>query len=186
MHECRVLVVGGSAGSLEVLLKVFPKLRVNLTFAIVIVIHRKPGADSLLISLLSQRTQMPVREVEEKEKIEAGVIYVAPSDYHLLIEKNRTFSLDRGEKVHYSRPSIDVTFESAADAYRGNLVGLLLSGANEDGVGGLQKIKQQGGRVYIQNPKSALVQTMPLIASQKIAYDSLLKVEEIPDVINHL
>jgi len=117
MRKHRALIIGGSAGSLDVLLKVLPELKRNLDFAIIIVIHRKQGTDSLLTDLLSHRTNLRVKEADEKEKILDGNVYIAPSDYHLLIEKDFTFSLDYSEKINYSRPSIDVTFQSAADAY---------------------------------------------------------------------
>lgn len=179
-------MIGGSAGSLDVLLKVLPEINTDISFAIIIVVHRKPGSDTLLNNLLQQRTKLPVKEVEEKEHVLPGHIYVAPSDYHLLIERNETFSLDRGEKVHYSRPSIDVAFESAADVFLQKLVGLLLSGANKDGVAGLKKIKEAGGRVYIQDPESAIVSTMPFEAVNEVAYDRVVAVAEMPKIINAL
>lgn len=113
---CELLVVGGSAGSLDVILKVLPSIRSNFNIAIVIVLHRKNNFESVLTSLFAAKTSLPVKEAEEKDVIEPGCIYIAPADYHLLVEKNSTFSLDFSEKVNFSRPSIDVTFESAADA----------------------------------------------------------------------
>ena len=186
MSRCEAIWIGGSAGSLEVLLKVLPQLREDIDFAIVIVLHRKPGADILLTDLLSSRTKIPVREIEEKDAIESGVIYLAPSDYHLLVERNATFSLDHSEKVNYSRPSIDVAFESAAELYHEKLVGLLLSGANADGVDGLLKIKKMGGRVIIQHPDSAIVSYMPEQARLHVDYNAILQIEEIADWINKL
>ncbi len=186
MSRCEAIWIGGSAGSLEVLLKVLPQLREDIDFAIVIVLHRKPGADILLTDLLSSRTNIPVKEIEEKDTVEAGVIYLAPSDYHLLVERDATFSLDHSEKVNYSRPSIDVAFESAAEIYKENLVGLLLSGANADGVAGLIKIKKMGGKVIIQDPDSAKVSYMPAQAELYVDYDAMLQIEEIADWINKL
>lgn len=142
MKNCDTLIIGGSAGSLDVLLKVLPFIRTDITFAIIIVLHRKPTADGLLAGLLSSKTALLVKEVEEKENIVPGIVYIAPSDYHLLIEKDHTFSLDNSEKVNYSRPSIDVTFKSAAEVYKNNLVCFLLSGSNADGVDGLKEVKQ--------------------------------------------
>lgn len=184
MSKCGALFIGGSAGSLEVLLKVLPDLKENIEFAIVIVLHRKSGTDEILTELLSSRTHIPVKEIEEKDKVEPGIIYLAPSDYHLLLERNATFSLDHSEKVNYSRPSIDVAFESAADLYKDSLVGMLLSGANADGVAGLLKIKKFGGRVIIQDPDSALISFMPAQAGLYVDYDEMLQVEEIADWIN--
>ncbi|MGY0039472.1 chemotaxis protein CheB [Pedobacter sp. NJ-S-72] len=110
MEKCEALIIGGSAGSLDVLLKVLPALDDTLSFPIIIVVHRKHGADSLLPELLSGRTDLIVKEIDEKEPIRAGTIYVAPSDYHTLIEKDKSFSLDYSEKINYSRPAIDATF----------------------------------------------------------------------------
>jgi two-component system chemotaxis response regulator CheB len=186
MNKCSAIWIGGSAGSLDVLLKVLPQIKEDIDFAIVIVLHRKPGADDLLTDLLSSRTNIPVKEIEEKDAIKSGVIYLAPSDYHLLVERNATFSLDHSEKVNYSRPSIDVAFESAADIYKDTLVGLLLSGANADGVAGLLKIKKMGGRVIIQHPDSAIVPYMPAQAGLYVDYDAMLQVEEMSDWINKL
>ncbi len=186
MSKCEAIFIGGSAGSLEVLLKVLPDLNSDIGFAIIIVLHRKYGADQILTELLSSRTAIPVKEIEEKDKIEKGVIYLAPSDYHLLLERDGTFSLDHSEKVNYSRPSIDVAFESAADQYKDKLVGLLLSGANADGVAGLLKIKKMGGRVIIQDPDTAVMSYMPGQAALYVNYDAKLQIEEIAGWINNL
>jgi two-component system chemotaxis response regulator CheB len=154
---CEALIIGGSAGSLDVLLKVLPALREDLSFPIIIVVHRKHSSDSLLEGLLSGRTKLIVKEADEKEEIKAGYIYIAPTDYHLLVENDRTFSLDFSEKVNYSRPSIDVTFEAAAAVYKDKLVCMLLSGSNADGVNGLKAVKGFGGIAAIQDPISAQV-----------------------------
>ncbi|RZK70050.1 MAG: chemotaxis protein CheB, partial [Pedobacter sp.] len=174
MTGCEALVIGGSAGSLEVLLKALPVLDVTLTFPIIIVIHRKHGADSLLPDLLSSRTRLRVKEIDEKEAIIAGTIYIAPSDYHLLIEQNRTFSLDYSEKINYSRPAIDVTFQTAAEVYKNKLACLLLSGSNADGVNGLKTVKRWGGLALIQDPDSAQVAYMPAQAKLHVEIDEIL------------
>ncbi|ALL04144.1 chemotaxis protein CheB [Pedobacter sp. PACM 27299] len=186
MKKCRAFIIGGSAGSLEVLLKVLPAVNPSLSFPIVIVIHRKHGADSLLPGLLSSRTTMPVKEADEKEMMVPGIIYIAPSDYHLLIEMDRTFSLDYSEKVNYSRPAIDVTFQTAAEAFKEELVCLLLSGSNADGVNGLATVKQWGGIAVIQHPDSAQVAYMPEQARKNVAIDRILRIEEIAAFINLL
>jgi two-component system chemotaxis response regulator CheB len=186
MKICEALVIGGSAGSLDVLLKVLPDLRSDLPFPIIIVIHRKHGADSLLPELLKGRTALNVKEVEEKEKILAGTIYIAPSDYHLLIEQDLTFSLDSSEKVNYSRPSIDVTFQSAAEVYQEKLVCMLLSGSNADGVNGLKVVKSYRGRAIIQNPADAQVPYMPAQAAQNVIIDASLNIEDTAEFINLL
>jgi two-component system chemotaxis response regulator CheB len=186
MVGCEALVIGGSAGSLEVLLKVLPVLDHSLTFPIIIVIHRKHGSDSLLPDLLSSRTKLKVKEVDEKEPINGGTIYVAPSDYHLLIEQDRTFSLDYSEKVNYSRPAIDVTFQTAAEVYKTKLACLLLSGSNADGVLGLKSVKTWGGLALIQDPDSAQVSYMPAQAKLHVNIDEILSIESIGEFINSL
>ncbi|WP_199117921.1 chemotaxis protein CheB [Pedobacter sp. ASV28] len=185
MTKRRALIIGGSAGSLDVLLKVLPELNPNVQFPIIVVVHRKQGMDSLLTDLLSYRTVLKVKEAEEKEPILNGNIYIAPSDYHLLIERDFTFSLDYSEKVNYSRPSIDVTFQSAAEAYHDGLVCLLLSGSNADGVNGLITNNLFGGISLAQEPSSAQVSYMPEQAILRTNVN-ILKIEEMPAYINSI
>lgn len=186
MKNCRALFIGGSAGSLEVLLRVFPAIREDLPFPIVIVVHRKQGTDFLLADLISKKTKLKVKEAEEKEKILNKTVYIAPSDYHLLIEKDMTFSLDYSEKVNYSRPSIDVTFQSAAEVYQDGLVCLLLSGSNADGVNGLMTVESYGGETLVQDPESAQVDYMPAQAIARVRISEILKIEEMASYINKL
>jgi two-component system chemotaxis response regulator CheB len=186
MGKCDAIIIGGSAGSLDVLLKVLPALRPDLSFPIIIVVHRKHGADSLLPELLSGRTKLAVREVDEKEPISPGVIYIAPSDYHTLIEQDHTFSLDYSEKINYSRPAIDATFQTAAEVYQSKLVCILLSGSNADGVNGLKSVKAWGGTTVIQDPASAQVSYMPEQASLHVKIDYILPIEDMAEFINLL
>lgn len=184
--DINALIIGGSAGSLEVLLTVIPELRVDLSFAIIVVLHRKTGTDNLLSDLFSGKTNLPVHEIEEKQQILPGNIYIAPADYHLLIENDRMFSLDFSEKVNFSRPSIDVAFQSASEVYKKNLAALLLSGANSDGVQGLQEVLLNQGLVLIQDPLTASVAYMPAQASVRVKYHDILKPEEMGNYINAL
>ena len=184
--KIKMLVIGGSAGSLDVLMDVLPKLRKDIDFSIVIILHRKKDSESLLADLLSSRSPLPVNEIEDKQPILPGVIYLAPPDYHVLIEKNDTFSLDVSEKVNFSRPSIDVSFESAADVYPNAIAGLLLSGANADGTEGLKCIKEKNGLVIVQQPGTADVAYMPQQAINEIKVDAILNKEEIASYINNL
>ncbi len=185
-QSCDALIIGGSAGSLEVLLTILPLLREDLAFPVIVVLHRKAGKDQLLTDLLKTKTHLLVKELEEKETIEPATIYIAPPNYHVLIEKDHSFSLDASEKVNFSRPSIDVTFESAADVYGKNLVCLLLSGSNNDGSFGLQKVKEQGGRAIIQDPDTADVPFMPQNAADTVAIDQILTIDEMAGYINQL
>ncbi len=186
MTNCKALVIGGSAGSLDVLIKVLPAISLDIRFPIIIVLHRKQGTDSLLTDLLGSKTRLKVKEVEEKEKILPKTIYLAPSDYHLLIEKDFTFSLDYSEKVNYSRPSIDVTFQSAAEVYTDKLTCILLSGSNADGVNGLITVADCGGEITVQDPNSAQVEYMPAQAILLANVKHILAIEEMANYINAL
>jgi two-component system, chemotaxis family, protein-glutamate methylesterase/glutaminase len=185
MNKYELVIIGGSAGGLEVLLEVLPQLRTDLDYAVVLVMHRR-GGDSLLTGLLSDKTKLTVKEAEEKEAIRPGVIYIAPADYHLLIENDKTFSLDYSEKIHYSRPAIDASFETAAEAYGPLLAGVLLSGANADGAEGLLQIKQAGGLTIVQDPDEASVSYMPQQAIEKNAADKILTTWQVIGLLNKL
>ena len=186
MGKIDALLIGGSAGSLDVLLKVLPHIDPAIDFAIIIIVHRKHGADSLLPDLLSGKTLLRVKEAEEKEAITPGTVYIAPSDYHLLIERDHTISLDYSEKINYSRPAIDATFQTAAEVYQDRLACLLLSGSNADGVNGLQTVKRWNGLALIQSPASAQVAYMPEQARIHVAIDRILNIEDMADFINLL
>ncbi|HEV7379500.1 MAG TPA: chemotaxis protein CheB, partial [Dyadobacter sp.] len=146
----KIIVIGGSAGSLEVLFQLLPLLRDDIYASILIVLHRRSSTESSLSELLANKCNLPLTEAEDKDIIQPGHIYLAPSDYHLLVEKDNTLSLDDSEKVNYSRPSLDVTFESAADVYGASVTGIVLSGANDDGTLGLLAIQRAGGTVIVQ------------------------------------
>ena len=184
--KCEVVIIGGSAGSLEVLLQLLPNLNTLNSFALVIVLHRKSGEDNLLENLISLKTEIPVQDVEDKAPVEPGNIYIAPSDYHLLFEKDHTLSLDTSEKVNYSRPSIDVAFESAAEIYGSTLVAILLSGANADGTVGLEAVKKCGGITVVQKPASAEVPFMPVNAIANMQPDYVLDINEILKFVTNI
>ncbi len=183
-NPVKLVIIGGSAGSLEVVLKVLALITDKPSFALVIVMHRKSGEDSLLEELLAIKTKIKVQAVEDKTEMKPATIYIAPSDYHLLFEKNSTLSLDTSEKVNYSRPSIDVSFESAADVYGSDLVGILLSGANSDGTEGLAAIKAAGGTTIVQDPETAETPYMPKYAIQHLQPDYILDAKGIAAFLN--
>ena len=175
----RLIVIGGSSGSLEVLLQILPLLPASFPVPILIVMHRNTSADSLLRELLARKSVMPVLEVEEKEVASPGQIYLAPADYHVLVENDFSFSLDFSEKVNYSRPSIDVSMMSAAAAYKIRLTAILLSGANDDGARGMQVVNAEGGYTIVQDPAEALVDLMPRHAIVRSAINAVMKTEAI-------
>jgi len=183
-HE--VLVIGGSAGSLEVIMSMLPDLQTPLKIAIIVVVHRKYVADSSLSHLFSYKTAIPVKEIEDKDPVLPGCIYVAPVDYHLLVEQDRVFSLDLSEKIHYSRPSIDITFECVSEVYGAKTACLLLSGANADGVHGMKLVQSRGGITAVQDPATAMVPFMPELALTELASDTILRPEEIAGFVNSL
>jgi two-component system chemotaxis response regulator CheB len=180
---CKVVIIGGSAGSLNALMQILPEISKLNGFSIVIVLHRKSTDDQTLEELLALKASIAVKPVEDKVVLKPGFIYVAPSNYHLLFEKNETLSLDTSEKVNYSRPSIDVSFESAAEVYGETLVGILLSGSNSDGTNGLKAIKASGGTIVVQDPDFADMSFMPNNAIQNTTPDFVLNNTELLELI---
>src|SRR5688572_27639299 len=181
----RLVAIGGSAGSLEIVIKLLRDLR-NSHLAIILVLHRKGSVQSSLADLLDLKTVFKVKEAEEKEFIRPGFVYIAPADYHLLVETDKSLSLDFSEKVNFSRPSIDVTFECAADVFGPNVIGILLSGGNADGVDGLNAIKKAGGHCIVQDPVTALVSFMPQHAIAAVKVDKILPGEDLASYLDAL
>ena len=184
--NCKVVIIGGSAGSLQALLQILPFVEKPVSFAIVIVVHRKHSDEQTLESLIALKSKVIVKDVEDKVKLESGYIYIAPSNYHLLFERNETLSLDTSEKINYSRPSIDVSFESAAEIYGDQLVGILLSGSNSDGTVGLKAIQTAGGITVVQNPLSAEMSFMPNNAILHTNPDYILNTDEILEFLKEI
>lgn len=185
-HKTGIVLIGGSAGSISILLEVIPALREDISFPIVIIIHRKNSIGSVLSNILNSKTLLEVVDAEEKDVLTKGKIYIAPSDYHLLIENDHSLSLDFSEKVKYSRPSIDITFYSAAEIFKEKTVAILLSGANSDGVDGLNWIKKYNGTTIVQNPDTAEFKYMPLQAINHSIVDKILNPYEMAEFINKL
>ncbi|MEO8704647.1 MAG: chemotaxis protein CheB [Kofleriaceae bacterium] len=158
-----VIAIGGSAGALEVVLALMRDLPESFEIPVVVVMHLPPTPPSMLPTLLANATKHSVYEIEDKQPLVAGAIYVAPPNYHVLIERERTFSLSVDAPVNYSRPSIDVLFESAS-AFGASAAGVVLSGANDDGARGLAQIVAAGGIGIVQDPETAAYPTMPLAA----------------------
>ena len=161
MSRYRAIVIGASAGALEALSAVLAQLPGDFPVPLVIVVHLPAGKDSLLAEILQSRSVLRVLEAEDKQAMEPGHAYIAPPDYHLLAETDGHLSLSADEEVMYSRPSIDVLFESAADAFGDAVIGIVLTGANSDGALGLKAISGHGGLAIVQQPKGAYAGTMP-------------------------
>lgn len=186
MKPNKLLIIGGSAGSLHVILSVLTAIGNGCPMPVLIVIHRNGIFESSLEDLFFARTSLVTKEVEEKELPVPGTIYLCPADYHVLIEQDHSFSLDYSERVHFSRPSIDVTFRSAADIYGSGLTCLVLSGGNADGAEGLAYVKERGGTTIVQEPMTADVPYMPQQAITRQQPDYVVAAEELPYFIRGL
>jgi two-component system chemotaxis response regulator CheB len=179
----KAIVVGVSAGGMTALKTILPALPAAFDLPLIVVQHIGTASGTFWIELLDRMCNLHVKEADEKEKIEKGTIYVAPPNYHLLVEADHTFSLSIDARVNYARPAIDVLFESAARAYGDGLVGIVLTGANHDGAYGMKKIKEQGGLTIVQDPGTAESPHMPLAALKATSIDHTLPLEKIADVL---
>lgn len=177
--EPALVVVGASAGGLHALQLLVGGLRADWPMALAIVQHRSRDSNALC-ELLQDVSALPVLEVNDKEEIAVGNVFLAPPDYHLLVEDERFFSLSVDAPERWSRPSIDVLFESAADAFGDRVVGVVLTGANSDGARGLRRIVDQGGQAVVQDPATAEVHVMPDAARRAVPEACVLPLEAIP------
>jgi len=177
------IVIGVSSGGMSAMKVVFSLLPKDFNTPIIIVQHINARSDSQWIKLLNNESNLHIKEADEKEAIVAGNIYIAPPNYHLLIEKDKTFSLTIDERVNYARPSIDVLFESAAEAYKNKLIGIVLTGSNNDGTNGIKRIKEYGGLAIVQDPNTAESAYMPKSAIAAIEPDYILPLENIVELL---
>jgi len=173
------VAVGASAGALEALSVVLPGLPKDFPAPVLVVVHLPPDRKSLMAGLLRDRCRLTVREAEDKESVEPGTVHLAPPDYHLMVEPDGRLSLSSEEPVLFSRPSIDVLFETAAETYGPGLAGVILSGANSDGARGLRAVMDAGGAGLVQRPETALAATMPTSALAACPRALALSLEEI-------
>lgn len=178
MKPPELIVIGCSLGGMQALQTIFSALTTDFCVAIAIVQHRHKKSNEGLPSFFRRHSKLRVLDVEDKQPIKAGHVYLAPADYHLYVEKG-AFSLSVDAAVAYSRPSIDVLFESAADAYRDRLLGVVLTGANADGARGAKQIKARGGMVIVQDPKTAEAPAMPQAAIDAVRVDRILPLDRI-------
>jgi len=179
MKKYKAIVIGVSAGGMAALTKLLPMLPEKFSLPVIIVQHLHPSQGEFYTHYFNERSSLTVKEADEKENIRSGHIYFAPPNYHLLVEEDRTFSLSSDERVNYSRPSIDVLFESAVDAYCSGLIGIILTGANNDGAHGLRLIKKRKGLAIVQSPSDAASPFMPRAAIDAAKPDYILPLEDI-------
>lgn len=177
--QYEAIVIGVSSGGMNAMKILFSLLPMGFSIPIVIVQHISPRSDNQWIKLLNEKSNLHLKEADEKEKIEPGNVYIAPPNYHLMIERDKTLSLTIDERVNFARPSIDVLFESAAEACTNKLIGVVLTGSNNDGTKGIKRIKECGGLAIVQDPETAESSYMPASAIAAIKPDYILSLEDI-------
>ena len=180
-----IVVIGASAGGLKALQLLLSELSKQFQLPMVIVQHRGKDSDSGLCEFLARYSELPISEPDDKEPILGGHVYLAPRDYHLMIEK-RSFALSTDAPVAFARPSIDLMFESAADEYGRKVIGLVLTGANSDGARGLARIKSRGGLTMVEDPAEAAFSEMPLAAIRAITVDWVVPLKQIAPLLERL
>ena len=180
-----MVVIGTSTGGMTALQTIFACFPADFPLPVTIVIHRGKESAEHLTRLLQKNCHLPVKEIEDKMPIDSGKIFLAPPEYHVLVDQDN-FSLSIDEPVHYARPSIDVLFESAAAIFTNKLVGIILTGAGQDGAEGLVEIKRRGGFTIVQEPASAECGILPKAAIDKGDVDKILRLEEIGDFLCQL
>jgi two-component system chemotaxis response regulator CheB len=180
------VVIGASAGAVQALLAVLPALPASFSLPVLVVVHVPPDRDNVLVPLLQAKCRLTVKEAEDKEPIVGGMIYFAPSDYHLLVERDRSVALSTDEPVNYSRPSIDVLFQSAADAYGAQMAGVILTGANHDGAAGLKAVTDAGGVAIVQDSGEAYATAMPDAARDASPSALIMNLDAIASYLSSL
>lgn len=180
------IVMGVSAGGLAALTAILPRLSENLGIPLLIVQHLSPDSDDFLANHFDNLCSIKVKEAEDKEPIKNNRVYFAPANYHLLVEQDRSLALSTTERVQFSRPAIDILFETAAEAYLDKLVGIILTGANSDGTQGIRRIKELKGLALAQSPETAEADVMPRSAINSAGVDKILNLEDIAPFLNRL
>lgn len=182
----KAVVIGASAGAVQALQTILPALAAGYELPVLVVVHVPPDRANMLVPLLQAKCEIAVKEAEDKEVLAPGAVYFAPSDYHLLVETKESLALSIDEAVNYSRPSIDVLFQSAADTYGPGLVGVVLTGANHDGAAGLRAIVDAGGLAVVEDPASAYAADMPLAALEACPSARIMNLDAIAAYLSTL
>jgi two-component system, chemotaxis family, protein-glutamate methylesterase/glutaminase len=182
IRDIDAVVIGASAGGVEILSLLLSVIPAQCHVSFFVVVHIPRERPSLLPELFTSRCALPVREAEDKEPVQPGTVYFAPPDYHMLVDRGPALALSGDEPVHFSRPSIDVLFDSAADIYGERLMGVILTGANQDGAQGLAAIAESGGRTIVQDPSTAAVAYLPEAALQEGPVDAVLSIEQLQEL----
>lgn len=173
------VAIGASAGGVEAIGMLLAALPKEMSASLAVVLHMPPNKPSFLAELFGERCARPVKEAEDKEPIEPGTVYLATPDYHLLVEPEKSFALSSEQAVLFSRPSIDLLFESSAYTYGERMLGIVLTGASSDGAWGLGQVRQRGGQGWVQDPESARSRAMPAAALATAGADRILELPEL-------
>jgi len=182
----KAVVIGGSAGSLNAIINILKEINNDIKIPIIIIVHLSDDYDNELPKILNKYVKGIIKEAEDKEEIKENIIYTAPSMYHLQIEDNLKFSLLYSEKVNFSIPSIDILFETAAETYGEELLGILLTGANSDGMMGSKRIEELGGHIIVQDPNTAYSSIMPESAIKILKNPEVLNLKKIGEYLNKI
>jgi two-component system chemotaxis response regulator CheB len=184
--QIEAIVIGASAGGVEAVGTLLQGLPVPYAPSVIVVIHLPADRPSLLAEIFQARCRLPVREALDKEHVEAGTVYLAPPGYHLLVEADATLALSLDAPVAFSRPSIDVLFESAAAAYGPGALAIVLTGGNDDGAGGVAAIRAAGGRAWVQDPREAVAPAMPQAVLDRAGADLVLPIHDMAERLANL
>lgn len=184
--SARAIVIGASAGGVQALSEVLPALPAGYPIPVLVVIHVPPRKANALVDLFARKCAIAVKEAEDKEPLAPGTIYFAPPDYHLLVETDGALALSSDEAVNFSRPAIDVLFETAAEAFGAQLVGIVLTGANHDGAQGLKAVHDRGGLCIVENPATAEAAAMPTAALRACPTARIMTLDEMADCLKDM
>ena len=186
MNDYKAIMIGGPAGSFQIVTKILSALPPNFNLPIFLCLHRLKHVRSGFVEALSIKSTLPIVEPCDKELIRNGVVYLAPANYHMYIEADKRFSLSTEMPVNHSRPSIDLSFFTASQTYKSKLVGIILSGANKDGAKGLKSVKDYQGLTIVQDPKESQVDTMPVASIQATKVDHVFTSDQIITFLKRL
>lgn len=180
----KAVVIGGSAGSFQVISKILSEINPKFDLPIIMALHRLKHVRNGFVEALSIKSKKTIIEPSDKESIKKGMVYLAPANYHLCVELGNHFSLSTEEMVNNSRPAIDITIDTTSYVYKQKVIGILLSGANKDGAVGMKRLKDRGGYTIVQDPKECTITTMPEAALEITTIDQILKTNEIIQFLN--
>lgn len=180
----KAIVIGGSAGSFQVITKILAELNPQMDLPIILCLHRLKHVRNGFVEALSIKAKRPIVEPMDKEKIKKGIVYLAPANYHLYLELGYQFAISTEEMVNNSRPSIDLTFDTVSYVYKDKVLGIMLSGANKDGAWGMKRLKDRGGYAIVQDPAECTIDTMTTATIKITQVDKVLKTDQIIRLLN--